>query len=113
MTRLAWKAVVGDLLDGVERELRPSVPLKAKITLNAFRKRLCDGSAARRPKRFERELEAFLQSEPHLGAATKRFLNKRVIAETGELAKVLECAVVVLSKKQGDKVRARQPRLSR
>ena len=48
------------LLDGVERKLCPSAPFKTKMVLGGFRKRLREGSAARRPKRVEKKLEAFV-----------------------------------------------------
>ena len=94
-----------DFLDGVERKLRPSAPLKAKVTLNAFRKRLSEGHVARRRKRFEKELEAFLQSEPYLRAATKRYLKEKTIAAVGKAMKLLKRAAAVLAKHQGKHVR--------
>ena len=66
-----------DLLDGVEGELRPSVPVKTMDALNEFRMRLRETRLTRR-KDFERELEAFLQSEPFLRTASERYLRKKI-----------------------------------
>jgi hypothetical protein len=78
MTSSTWKIIMEDLLDGVERELRSSVPVKIRVALNTFRLRLSESRVAKRRKHFEQELEAFLQSEPFLRAATKRYLRKKI-----------------------------------
>jgi hypothetical protein len=64
---------MGDLIDAVERELRPAAPTKITAALGRFRKRL-----AARPSRrsFERDLEAFLQSSSRLRAAAERHIDK-------------------------------------
>jgi len=67
-----------ELLDGVQRELGSGVPNKTKATLDAFRGRLDETSAARKRKRFERELEAFLQSKPALRAASERYVCEKI-----------------------------------
>ena len=67
-----------ELLDGVQRELGSAVPNKTKAALDTFRGRLEETSTARRRKRFEGELEAFLQSKPALRGASERYLGERI-----------------------------------
>jgi len=67
-----------ELLDGVQRELGSAVPNKTKAALDAFRERLDEISVVRKRQRFERELEAFLQSKPALRAASERYLCERI-----------------------------------
>jgi hypothetical protein len=78
MTILEWQALMKELLDGVQRELGSRISRKAKDALDAFRKRLDETPGSRRRKRFEQELEAFLQSKRALRAATERYLCKRI-----------------------------------
>jgi len=65
-------------LDGVERELGSPVSVKTKMALDAFRRQLSEGRIIRRHKRFEQELEIFLQSEPFLRGAAERYLTKKI-----------------------------------
>jgi hypothetical protein len=67
-----------ELLDGVQRELGSAISNKTKAALDAFRERICETSAAPRRKRFERELEAFLQSKPALRAASERYVCEKI-----------------------------------
>jgi hypothetical protein len=67
-----------ELIDGVQRELGSTIPTKTKVALHTFRKRLDENLGARRRKRFEQELEAFLQSKRALRAAAKRYLRKKM-----------------------------------
>lgn len=91
-----WKDTMKDILDGVERELCPSTPIKTRADLTAFRMCLDESPMVRRRKQFEQELEAFLQSKPFLRAAGKRYLRKKLIpalemvtAVMNEVARVL------------------------
>jgi hypothetical protein len=93
-----WKDIMEDLLDGIEGELRPSTRLRAKKSLRPFRTRLSRSLTARERKRFERELEAFLQGEPIVRAASKRFLKKRVNEVVGRAVLTLKRAETVLKK---------------
>jgi hypothetical protein len=65
------------LLDGVERELRPSTPIKTKAALRTFRSRLGQRRVMQSRKPFERELEVFLQSSSILRAASRRHIRKK------------------------------------
>jgi transketolase len=67
-----------ELIDGVRRELRSTIPTKTRTVLHTFRKRLKERLGGRRRKRFEQELETFLQSKPALRAASKRYLRKKM-----------------------------------
>ncbi|HEV2287513.1 MAG TPA: hypothetical protein VGR81_01010 [Candidatus Acidoferrales bacterium] len=64
------------LLNGVDKELRPTASVKLLVSLKAFRKRLDPDSTPRRRKRFQRDLNALLNSNIHLRAAAKRYLSK-------------------------------------
>jgi hypothetical protein len=88
-------------LDGIESELRPSPPTKAKATLQAFRKRVERDSVGHRRKRFEQELEAVLESDRFLRSAARRFLYKQMQSALKAAAKAQDEAERVL--KQFDK----------
>jgi|SRR5579862_2543751 len=77
------KKVMDDLLEGALGELSPSAPRGARAALNELRARLKPIRTTRQLRRFEREVEAFLQGKPFLRAATQRYLGK----ETLRLAK--------------------------
>ncbi len=59
---------MADLVVRVERELRPTVPIRARLELRAFRVRLARSRTARERKRFDRELDTLLGSESYLRA---------------------------------------------
>jgi hypothetical protein len=69
-----WKQVMEALIAGVNRELPASAPAKTRVGLEAFRVRLTRRRLARGRKKFEQELEAFLQSDPMLRAAAERYI---------------------------------------
>jgi uncharacterized protein (DUF2267 family) len=73
-----WKATMEELIDGVQRELGSTIPTKTRAALHTFRERLEKNLGRRRRKRFEQELEAFLQSKPALRAASKRYIRKKM-----------------------------------
>jgi len=91
MTLSQRKACMEELLDGVQQELGSTVPIKTKVALDTFRKRLHGTTVARRRKRFEQELEAFLQSKRALQAAAERYLCKKI-------PPVIEAAVAVMKR---------------
>jgi hypothetical protein len=93
-----WKEAMVDLLDGVEREIGPSIPIAAKDRLDEFRRRLNEAHVIRRRKRFVQVLDAFLLSEPYLEVATKRYLRKKIIPIVKEALKALELAQLALEK---------------
>ncbi len=78
LTLSQWKATMEELIDGVQGELGSTIPTKTKVALHTFRKRLDENLGDRRRKRFEQELEAFLQSKRALRAASKRYLRKKI-----------------------------------
>jgi hypothetical protein len=85
LTLSQWKATMEELIDGVQRELGSTIPTKSRAALHTFRKRLEKNLGGPKRKRFEQELEAFLQSKPALRAASKRFLHKKFKAVTAAL----------------------------
>lgn len=78
LIRLQWKATMEELIDGVQGELGFTIPTKTRAALHTFRKHLEENLGGRRRKRFEQELEAFLQSKRALRAASKRYLRKKM-----------------------------------
>ena len=98
MTLPEWKDVMREFIDGVERELGPSIPANTKIALSAFRRRLNERGIAPRRKRFERELEAFLESEPVLEAAATQYLRKKIRPAVEEAVVLLKRVETILAK---------------
>ncbi|MGA2053089.1 MAG: hypothetical protein ABSH19_07245 [Opitutales bacterium] len=94
----AWKTMMSNLLNGVGRELRTNAPLRTKRTLHALQNRLKASRVLRSRKAFEQEVEAFLQSESHLQAATSQYI-KRIVPP------VIADAMAAL--KQAKEIRAR------
>jgi hypothetical protein len=98
MTGSGWKRSVEDLLDGVERELGASPPIRAHLALEAFRKRLADGRITRRREKIEQDLETYLESEPFLKVAANRHLRKIVVPAVKEALEAIALAETVLAK---------------
>ena len=63
LTHSEWKICSLDLIDGVQRELSLKARAKTKAALEKFRKRLRGVRVARQRGPFDRDLNAFLQSE--------------------------------------------------
>jgi hypothetical protein len=95
-----WKQLMEGLIAGTDRELRPSAPAKTRVGLKAFRVRLSRRRLPGGRKRFEEELEAFLQSDPVLRAATKRYLGRKTKRAAERLVVVLKKVEAVVKKYQ-------------
>lgn len=78
LTLSQWKATMEELINGVQQELGSPTPTKTRVALHTFRERLDENLGGRKRKRFEQELEAFLQSKRALRAASKRYLRKKI-----------------------------------
>jgi hypothetical protein len=101
-TKPRWEEVMRDFLDGIERELRPSPPLKTAADLSKFRGRLNRKRIEGGHKRFEQELDELLQRDRFLRRATEPYLAKRVPVAIETALVALEKAEAVLGKvKQG------------
>jgi len=98
-----------ELVDGVQKELGPTVPVKTKVGLEAFRKRLRKPLIARRRKRFEQELEAFLQSERALRTAAQRYIRKKMPPIIKAAVAVMKQARALLGKDKTKKPQIRTP----
>jgi hypothetical protein len=98
MTIAEWKTCMGDLVDGVERELRRTAPLKTKLALETFKCRLAMDPVARRRRPFERELEAFIQSTKGLQSAAERYIGRILPPALEAAAATLERARPYLTK---------------
>jgi hypothetical protein len=99
MTNSEWKQCISDLLDGVERELPPIVPAETKATLQKFQRRLEWKHVTRKRKRFERKLEACLQSNPFLRAAAGHHIAKVLPPILERAVATLKQATLVLSRR--------------
>jgi hypothetical protein len=91
-----------DFLDGVERQLRSSAPARTRLALNAFRVRLKAARIAGGRKRFEQELEGFIDKNLAVRGAAERYLSTIMVP-------AVEAANVAL--RRADKIlrRARAP----
>ena|SRR6266478_3310555 len=92
LTLSQWKATMDELIDGVQRELGSPTSTKTRVALHTFRKRLDENLGGRRRKRFEQELESFLQSKRALRAASKRYLRKKMRRVTKAMTATLKRA---------------------
>ena len=82
-----------ELLDGIERELRSSAPARTRLALNAFRVRLRAARIAGGQKRFEQELERFIDADFAVRGAAERYISTI-------MAPAIEAANVALKKRQ-------------
>jgi hypothetical protein len=90
MAGSSWKEVMEGLIKGAESEFRSSTPAKTRMALNEFRLRLRARRVAGGQKKFEKELEAFLQRDPLLRAATERHLVKQIKLTCDRMVTVLK-----------------------
>ena len=79
MNAREWKRVILEILNGVERQLRPSAPKRARALLAEFRVRLSALRCSSDRRRYEVELEKFLESAPYLREAAWRYLTPKVV----------------------------------
>jgi hypothetical protein len=96
MKKSQWKVLIKGLLDGVLRELGPGISDETRCEIISLRRRLDEPFPARTRKRFERELEEFLDSKLVLKAATKRYLGKKTISVVEAAEAALKQAEAVL-----------------
>jgi hypothetical protein len=99
MARKNWKSNLAELLNGVQRELGSTIPAKTKLALNSLRKELKGAIPARKRKRFERELGAFLHSTHRLRTATRKYLRKKAFPALKDAASALKRATFALISK--------------
>lgn len=100
LTLLQWKATMEELIDGVQAEMGSAIPPKTRAAMHSLRERLEENSDGRGRKRFEQELEAFLQSKRALRAASKRYLRKRMRLVTKATIATLKRARRLLAKRK-------------
>ena len=86
------------LIAGAQRELRSTAPAKTRAALKAFRVRLRARRITGGQKKFENELEAFLQNDPLLRAATERHLGQQVKLACERVVAVLKRMEPALAK---------------
>jgi hypothetical protein len=68
-----------DFLDGVESHLRSSTPARTRLALNAFRVRLKAARIAGGRKRFEQELESFIDKNLAVRGAAEQYLSSIMV----------------------------------
>ena len=95
MSRLEWNCTMEGLIDGIERRLPSSASARTRLALNAFRARLKARRIAGGQKRFEQELEDFIQNNVAVRGAAERHLCSIMIP-------AVEAAHVALKKGGSD-----------
>ena len=85
-----------NFLDGIGRELRSSAPSKTRLALTAFQARLKADRIAGGQKRFEQELEAFINKHSALRGAAKRHLRSSMVPAVDAAIAALNKATKVL-----------------
>ncbi len=102
-----WKAIMKEMIDGVQAELGSATPTKTRIALHTFRKRVdenLDGrKRKRKSKRLEQELDAFFESKRYLHAAVSRYIMKK-------LRPALKAYVAAMVKARRVLARCKRPR---
>jgi hypothetical protein len=98
LTKSEWKTFREEFVDDIERELGATAPADSLAALNAFRKRLDEDLDSRRRKRFDRDLDAFIESKPYLKVAVTRHLRRQIRPAVKAAMVALEEAKVVLAK---------------
>jgi hypothetical protein len=93
-----WKAMMEELLDGVQQELGSGISNETRTEIHSLRQRLDESLPARSRKRLELELEEFLHSELVLQAATERYLGKKTVSAIEAAETTLKQAEAILQK---------------
>ena len=88
---------MGELIDGVELHVCASAPKNATRQLKEFRILLPRKRTATTRRRYESELEKFLQSAPYLRGAAWRYLTPRAAVALQRSAKAIKQADRILS----------------
>ena len=73
-TKKEWVAFVSSTLDGIESHLRSSAPQKSRVQLQQFKRRATLAQTSRTRKQLEKEIDAFVESAPHLKDAANRHI---------------------------------------
>ena len=101
MNAREWKDAMGDLIDGVERQVSASAPKSATKQLKDFRSLLGRQRTVAARQSFENKLEEFLQSAPHLrGAAWRHLTSPLAVAALQRSAKTLKEADRILGSRK-------------
>lgn len=89
MMTTSWKTTITELLDGVEAELCPSTPIRARAVLASYREAV-DAAKSRTARRsLERTIDICIQSKPYYRAAARRYLTSQVTQKVVPVLKEL------------------------
>jgi len=97
LTTKEWKRCFNDMLIGVKAELDSSAPPSARFALHGFHRRLNDARTSQLRKSFEKDLDAFLESEEYLKAAGGRYIAKKMVPALDRATKLMKKAKVLLA----------------
>jgi len=98
MAAREWQSMILGLLDGVEKQLRPSAPKRARARLAEFRALAPAVRTTSDRRRYEVKLERFLQSAPYLRGAARRYLTPRAVAALHAATDAIKLASATLRK---------------
>ena len=97
MTTKEWRRCFNDMLIGVEAEFDSTAPPNARISLHGFHRRLNEARTSQSRKSFEKDLDAFLESEDSLKAAAGRSIVKKMVPALDKAAKLTKKARALLA----------------
>ena len=93
-----WKPFATEMVNGLERRLCISAPKKARAQLRQMRDDVNRARTSRLRKRWERKLDALVESAPWFRAAAKRYLSPLVKETLLDALRTLKRANLVLRK---------------
>jgi len=79
LTKKQWHRCFNDMLIGVEAELDSTAPPSARVALHEFHRRLNKATTSQLRESFEKDLDAFIDSEEFLKAAGGRYVVKIMV----------------------------------
>lgn|SRR5271166_1807240 len=102
ITTKEWKRWLQDMLIGVEAELDSTAPPSARAALHGFHHRLKETHAKEEFKSFEHDVDAFLESEEYLKAASGRYIAQKMVPALDKATKLVTKAKALLAKYKKD-----------
>ena len=93
MKKKEWVAFMCATIEGIERHLRSSAPQNSRDQLKQFKTRTTLAQNLRARTRLEKDLDAFVESAPHLKDAANRHiadLGKPIIKASKRIVQMVE-----------------------
>jgi hypothetical protein len=98
LTTKQWKRCFSDTLIGVEAELDPTAPSSARTILHGFHHRMNKAHTQELRALFEKDLDAFLESEEYLKVAAGRYIVKKMVPALDKATTTMRKAKALLAK---------------